>query len=62
MIELLKNFLNGIKIMLVVALFLGGLVVPMILAVTISGWFIVSYFITIPLCCSCLNCFMQWCD
>jgi hypothetical protein len=59
MIEFLKNFLNGIKIMLVVALFLGGLFVPMILAVTISGWFAVGYFITIPLCCSCLNCFIQ---
>ena len=59
MINLLKDFICGLKVMFVAVLFFGGLFAPMILAVTVSGWFGIGYVITIPLCCASLNYLME---
>ena len=62
MIKLLKDFLCGLRVMFVAVLLLGGLFAPMILAFTVSGWFVIGYVIGIPLCCASLNYFMELCD
>lgn len=57
--EFLTDFLNGLMMMLILVLFIGGLIGPMILAATVSPWFGFGYFVTIPLVCACLNYFMN---
>lgn len=53
--RILIDFLNGLMMMFIFVLFIGGLTGPMILAAAVSPWFGFGYFVTIPLVGACLN-------
>ena len=60
MIKFFKCFFTAFKVLFMGALFLSSIFAPAVLAFIVSGWFIFSYFITIPLCIACLDCLMRW--
>lgn len=59
MSEFFNNYLQGLVVMFIIILFLFSILGPMLLAVIISPWFGFGYFATIPLCCVCLEYFME---
>lgn len=62
MMEFFKNFLVGLEVMFMITLFLIGLFGPMILGISIHPLFILTYIISIPICCACVDYFMEKMD